>query len=147
MEQLETNEFKELTSSHITKTIEYLFKNNYEFAITTKVNYLTFTPSLPDEIMQSFDNIILFIIAGYSFESAKIDGDYFYFEAGFGENNFGSVVSLPILAINNIFVQETPILINQTTPKEIKKPKESTKLSSMEALLSNPENQKLLKKK
>lgn len=147
MKQLETKEFKDISKDNIIKTINYLFKNNYDFALTTDVKHLTFMPELPDNISSSFNDIILFVITGYSFESSKLDDEYFSFEAGFGEENFGSVVSIPLLAINNIFLEEVPILINQTTPNEVKTDKESKKLSSMEALLNNPENQKLLKKR
>jgi hypothetical protein len=85
-------------------------------------------------------------LSGYTFESAKIDKGYFVFEAGFGSENFGATVSVPLLAIKQLFVEEHPIVINLAEPLLAQK-KEDKVQNSMEALLNNPENKKLLKKK
>ena len=72
------------------------------------------------------------------------------FEAVFGAENFGSIVSVPLLAIMQIIVDETPILINLASyKKEVKrayKSDESGIENSMASFLSNPENSKFLKK-
>jgi len=147
---LQTPEYRTLIQSHIFKTIQYLFDKDQEFAIACEVKYITFSPELPTSIKSSFDDTVLFILRGFTFESAQITEESFSFEAGFGNENFGSVVSMPLLAIKQIFVGEHPIVINLADPEmERKKKKEesaSTK-SSMEALLKNPENKKLLKTK
>ncbi|HEY9129668.1 MAG TPA: hypothetical protein VIN02_07530 [Sulfurovum sp.] len=147
---LQTPEYRALIQSHIFKTIQYLFDKDQEFAIACEVKYITFSPELPTSIKSSFDDTVLFILRGFTFESAQITEESFSFEAGFGNENFGSVVSMPLLAIKQIFVGEHPIVINLADPEmERKKKKEesaSTK-SSMEALLKNPENKKLLKTK
>jgi hypothetical protein len=147
---LQTPEYRELIQSHIFKTIQYLFTKDQEFALACEVKYISFSPELPNDIKSSFDDTVLFILRGYTFESAQITEEYFSFEAGFGSENFGSLVSMPLLAIKQVFVGEHPIVINMAHPElEIKKKKEesaSTK-SSMEALLKNPENKKLLKTK
>jgi hypothetical protein len=147
---LQTPEYRALIQSHIFKTIQYLFDKNQEFALACEVKYITFSPELPTEIKSSFDDTVLFILRGFTFESAQITEEHFSFEAGFGSENFGSLVSMPLLAIKQIFVGEHPIVINLADPElERKKKKEesaSTK-SSMEALLKNPENKKLLKTK
>ena len=147
---LQTPEYRTLIQSHIFKTIQYLFDKDQEFAIACEVKYITFSPELPTSIKSSFDDTVLFILRGFTFESAQITEESFSFEAGFGSENFGSVVSMPLLAIKQIFVGEHPIVINLADPEmERKKKKEesaSTK-SSMEALLKNPENKKLLKTK
>ena len=57
---------------------------------------------------------------------------------------------MPLLAIKQIFVGENPLLINLAHPEledQKKKEESASKKSSMEALLSNPENKKLLKTK
>lgn len=147
---LQTPEYRALIQSHIFKSIQYLFDKDQEFAIACEVKYITFSPELPTSIKSSFDDTVLFILRGFTFESAQITEESFSFEAGFGNENFGSVVSMPLLAIKQIFVGEHPIVINLADPEmERKKKKEesaSTK-SSMEALLKNPENKKLLKTK
>jgi len=145
---LQTPEYRTLIQAHIVQTIEYLFNKNQEFALACEVKYITFTPELPSDIKDSFQDTVLFILSGFTFESAQLEEDYFSFEAGFGSDNFGSTVSIPLLAIKQISVSDNPIVINLANPvMEEKKEINVSKKSSMEALLNNPENKKLLKKK
>jgi hypothetical protein len=147
---LQTPEYRTLIQSHIFETIKFLFNKNQEFALACEVKYITFTPELPSEIKDKFDDTVLFILSGFTFESAQLDEEYFSFEAGFGSDNFGSTVSLPLLAIKQLFLGDNPIVINLANPvieSEKKKEASASKKSSMEALLKNPENKKLLKNK
>ena len=150
----QTPEYRALMQSHILKTIEYLFDRNQEFAVACEVKMIKFTPELPVEIRETFNETVLFILSGYTFESAQLDEDYFSFEAGFGAENFGSVVTIPLLGIQQIIIGgDTPIMINHAKPiinvekKEESDSQKALKSSSMEALLNNPENKKLLKSK
>ena len=147
---LQTPEYRTLIQTHILETIKYLFNKNQEFALACEVKYITFTPELPTDIKDSFDDTVLFILSGFTFESAQLNEEYFSFEAGFGSDNFGSTVSVPLLAIKQLFVGDNPIVINLANPvieSEKKKEGSASKKSSMEALLNNPENKKLLKNK
>ena len=144
---LQKPEYKTLMKSHIFKTIKYLFSENQEFSIACEINHVTFNPELPKEIQASFREVVIFIISGYTFESASIDEEYFSFEAGFGPNNFGSTVTIPILAIHQVVLGENPIVFNLSRYEEKRKKEATSPKSSMEALLKNPENKKLLKKK
>ena len=149
-ELFQTPAYQELISSHLDKTIQFLFENNQEFALACETKFLQFDPELPQEISDSFGESVLFILTGYTYETAQLGDGYFSFEAGFGEENFGSLVTLPILAIKQIFVGEYPIAINISEPAVHPNEEESAEAGSsksMEALLSNPENKKLLKKK
>ncbi|MCW8821691.1 MAG: hypothetical protein OQK45_05660 [Sulfurovum sp.] len=146
----QTPEYRTLIQTHIFETIKYLFDKNQEFALACEVKYITFSPELPSHIKESFDDTVLFILSGFTYESAQLEQRYFSFEAGFGNDNFGSVVSVPLLAIKQIFVGDNPIVINLANPViegEKKKEVSASKKSSMEALLNNPENKKLLKNK
>ena len=146
---LQTPEYKTLMQSHILQTIEYLFKKNQEFAVACEIKDISFSPQLPKDIKESFNDTVLFILSGYTFESAGIDKEYFTFEAGFGPDNFGATVTVPLLAIKQIMLGENPIVFNLSRyekEEESQKKKTSSK-TSMEALLNNPENMKLLKKK
>lgn len=146
----QTPAYRELISSHLEKTILFLFENNQEFALACETEFLLFEPELPQEIMESFGESVLFVLTGYTYETAQLGEEYFSFEAGFGEENFGSLVTLPLLAIKQVFVGEYPITINISEPAHPSKegkPSEVDSSKSMEALLSNPENKKLLKKK
>jgi len=141
---LQTPEYKELASEHIYKTIDYLFNKNQEFAIACVIKHLKFNPELPHEIKDSFQDIALFILSGYTFETASLDQKTFTFEAGFGENNFGSTITVPLLAIKQLMLEDTPIILNLS---EYTKPKAATEKNSMESLLKNPKNKKLLQKR
>ena len=146
LENLETSKYKELMKEHILATIEYMFDSNQEFGIACEIEAVHFNPELPEDLKSSLPEVTLFMLANYSFESASVDLHAISFEAGFGTENFGAVVTIPLLAIKQLFVAEYPVLINIASPKnDIQE--EKNPIDSMSALLNNPENAKLLKKK
>ena len=146
IKKLESLAYKELMKEHIYATVEYLFEKDQEFGVACETVNVSFEPNLPTELRASLPEVTLFMLANYSFETANIDTDYISFEAGFGAENFGALVHIPLLAIKQIFVDEYPILINIADLNEnIEEEKEP--IDSMTALLNNPENAKLLKKK
>jgi len=132
---------------HVRTTVEFLLHKGYNFSILTNVSEISFNPPLPHEVSSTFKPITMFVLAGYTFDSCDIDDYEVTFEAGFGADNFGSFVTIPILSILQIIIEETPILINLSVDnkEEVRKDKKGIK-RSMEALLSNPKNEKLLKK-
>ena len=73
---------------------------------------------------------------------AKLTPEELSFEAGFGKENFASVVSFPLGAIMQILVENSPILVNFSIYKSQKNQLER----SMSALMSNPNNKDLFKK-
>ncbi len=131
---------------HVRDVLEILLKKGTNFSILTNIAEISFEPTLPEEIRSTFKPITMFVLAGYTFESCIVDEWGISFEAGFGHENYGSLVSVPLLSVLQIIVDETPILINLSVDVE-DKPKPTSKgiERSMEALLSNPENEKLLK--
>ncbi len=141
-----TQEYKEVANRYLIDTISIFFDNGEEFSIVCDVKYLEFNPPLPQDIFNQFGTHVLFNIAKYSFESASIEDNYFMFEAGFGSQNFGSTVSLPILAIRQLIVDEIPLITNIATPTKIETKEEKVD-NSMSMFLNNPENQKILKKR
>ena len=143
---LQDEEFRVILKNHATSILRYLLEKDEPFAVLADTRSIRFDPELPDDIKSSFSDLTLFMIMNYTLESAHIENSDFIFEAGFGSQNFGSVVTIPIESIMQIIVDDTPIFVNLTAT--IKKSKETSGVkSSMEALLSNPENQKLLKKR
>jgi len=140
----QTLEYRSLMQDHIEQTIGYLFEKTQEFAIACEIKYVHFSPELPENIKETFKDTVLFILSGYTFETAKLEEGILYFEAGFGDDNFGSTVAVPLLAIKQLFVGDNPVVLNLAHPEE---KKETSSKNSMEALLSNPKNKKLLKKK
>lgn len=146
-------DFARLMQKHIEETIIYFFEKEQNFGILCKIDAIGFDPSLPANINSEFRPLTLFFLAGYTFETAKIEKDVLVFEAGFGSENFGSVVTVPLSSIMQIIIDETPVLINLANPEIILK-KEKKKgqedhggvENSMATFLSNPENSKFFKK-
>jgi len=149
---LKDRNYANLMQKHIVDILSHLFEKEQSFGILCKIETLSFEPELPSDITSEFRPMTLFFLAGYTFESARLGKDTLSFEAGFGADNLGSVVTVPLLGIMQIIIDETPIFVNLSSPEETSQTKaknnESLKggeKSSMEALLSNPENKKFLK--
>ena len=145
-ELLSDRDFSTMMRSHVKGVIEILLKKGINFSILTNVSEISFEPALPSEISSNFKPITMFVLAGYTFESCSIDEDELSFEAGFGSNNFASLVQILIRSFLQIIVEENPIFINLSIDAQTREKKHESGLKrSMEALLSNPENEKLLK--
>jgi len=149
---LKDRSYADLMQKHIVDLLSHLFEKEQNFGILCKIETITFSPELPSEISSEFRPMTLFFLAGYTFESAQLNNEYISFEAGFGADNLGSVVTVPLLGIMQIIIDETPIFVNLASPVETNNTKaknnesaKSGEKSSMEALLSNPENKKFLK--
>lgn len=132
--------YQKLVRENAYNTLEFLLSEDRDFGIVCHTNVVDFNPPIPKDILV-FDKITLFLIAGYSRQSATVESQNFSFEAGFGESNFGSFVTVPLEAIAQILLDDEVIYINYFEPKE-----QNVSNSSMELLLKNPENLKLLKK-
>ncbi|MBN2963919.1 hypothetical protein JWV37_03915 [Sulfurospirillum sp. T05] len=148
-EFLENEIFVRLMRVHVHETLELLFQEGVNFSILANIAEVDFDPPLPVHITQHFKPITMFVLAGYTYESARVDETMLVFEAGFGKENMGSVVQVPLSAILQVVIEETPILINLSIPRESEEEKEALEKGgiekSMVALLSNPENKKLFK--
>ncbi len=144
------SEFSELMQKHIEELIIYAFSKEQHFGILCKIEDVYFEPDLPEDISNGFRPLTLFFLAGYTFETAHIEDDCLIFEAGFGADNYGSLVSVPLISVMQIVVDETPVFINLATAKPDSKPKENGDSkgveNSMASFLSNPENSKFVKK-
>jgi hypothetical protein len=149
---IQDKDFAKLMQKNIYDTIIYMFEKEQNFGILCKVEDAIFEPTLPDEINAEFRPMTLFFLVGYTFDTARIEGDFLVFEAGFGAQNIGSLVSVPLLSIMQIIVDETPVLINLATynkdnafeQKEVDVDENGVQ-NSMASFLSNPENSKFIK--
>ncbi len=143
------SDFQNLMKGHIFETIELIYKKEHYFGITCQIEHVSFVPPLPTELISTFPEITLFMLAEYSYESSKLTTETLSFEAGFGESNFGSIVTIPLLAIKQVFLEEYLVALNvaeYTQPIKEEVVEEDT-INSMEMLLKNPNNAKLLKHK
>ena len=145
--------FEKLLKKHIVSIIEHLLSNNYHFGVLCRIDNVSFTPQLDENIQAEFRPLTLFFLAGYTFETAHMTQDHLIFEAGFGPDNIGSEVTVPLLDVIQIIVDETPIFVNSTSKVSQQAANVETtgsdeaRENSFEALMANPENQKLAKKK
>ena len=87
---IEDEDFKNLSQKCIKDIVQFIIEKDIEFSIIANIKSTTFNPELPEDIKQNLNQFSLFTLAGYTFSTIKIDENYFYFEAGFGKNNFGS---------------------------------------------------------
>lgn len=147
---IEDNNFAILMQNHMQELIIHFFNKEQNFGILCKIEDVSFEPRLPEKINSEFRPLTLFFLAGYTFETAQIANNTLIFEAGFGTENFGSLVSVPLLSIMQIIIDETPIFINLASirkeKKVVKKIDNHGVDNSMASFLSNPENSKFVKK-
>ena len=142
-EILDNERFSAMMKEHVFECVEYLLQNDRPFSAMTNLDLVKFDPELPEYIKSTFTApVIVFTLAGYTFNSAKLTPEELSFEAGFGKENFASVVSFPLGAIMQILVENSPILVNFSIYKSQKNQLEK----SMSALMSNPNNKDLFKK-
>lgn len=150
---IKDQKFAALMQRNIQDLLIHLFEADQNFGVLCKIEQLSFEPELPEEISREFRSMTLFFLAGYTFETARLEDGYLFFEAGFGADNFGSVVTVPLLSIMQIIIDETPIFVNLADPVEVIKVSPSDKIevkeegvqNSMASFLNNPENAKFKK--
>ena len=142
-------DFGKLMQENMQNTIVHLFRKEQNFGVLCRIEDISFNPELPGDINSEFRPLTLFFLAGYTFETARIEEEYLIFEAGFGGDNFGSVVTVPLLSIMQVIIDETPILINLANYESeytVKKEVDNGGVeNSMASFLNNPENSKFLK--
>ncbi|WP_373004076.1 hypothetical protein [Sulfurimonas sp.] len=148
---INNKDFTRLMQKHMQELIIHFFQKEQNFGILCKIEDALFEPNLPEEIVSEFRPLTLFFLAGYTFETAHIQDNHLVFEAGFGAENFGSMVRVPLVSIMQIIVDETPVMINLATYQPEDKPKKISDAKgvkdSMASFLSNPENSRFVKDK
>lgn len=107
-----SSDYHKIVSKQVKEIISFLTKESIEFGITSNVQAVRFSPELPSVIKSKLSPFPMFMLANYSFESLKLYDDYLEFEAGFGKENFGSVVNIPYLAIFQIVLDESILYLN-----------------------------------
>lgn len=142
---IEDVEYKELVASQIKTTIEFLLEKNEEFAITVNVKAADFNPELPESIQEKLAKFSLFVLSNYTYSTIRLTNDTLSFEAGFGNENFGSVVTVPYHSIFQIVVDESILFVNSVATVEKFNIKKSDENRSLNAFKKNPHNKKFIK--
>ncbi|MEA3513282.1 MAG: hypothetical protein U9R37_06745 [Campylobacterota bacterium] len=152
---IEDTNYKHMVEGQIFEVIEYLLENDEEFSITANIKAVEFEPTIPESIANSFPKFTLFTLANYTYESTELTESFITFETGFGSENFGSQVTIPLYAIFQIIIDESILFLNPTATVEKyfndaldegKTTDENTdqKSRSMNAFTLNSKNKKLL---
>jgi len=141
---IENEDYKLLVSKQIKETMQYLIQSDEEFAVTANIKGITFNPELPDSIYSQLSAFSLFILANYTYSTLELDDNYIYFEAGFGKENFGSLVKIPYNAIFQIIVDESILFVNSTATVKNFFSKKEQDTKSFNAFKNNPNNDNLI---
>ena len=137
---IENNEYKSLVEKQIKENVLFLLEKQQEFSITANIQPINFTPELPKVIKDQMHKFSLFTLSNYTYTTVQIDENYISFEAGFGNENFGSVVKIPLYAIFQIIIDESILYINSVATVE--KFNSDLKKNSFNIFKSNPNNKK-----
>ena len=137
---IEDIEYKKLVEEQIKENIIFLLNKNQEFSVTANIESATFTPELPKVIKDQMHKFSLFILSNYTYTTVQVDNEYISFEAGFGNENFGSVVKIPLHAVFQIIVDESILYINSLATVE--KFNKDLKKNSFDVFKNNPNNKK-----
>lgn len=137
---IENEEYKKLVEIQIKENIDFLLNKNQEFSITANIEPVTFNPELPKVIKDQMQKFSLFVLSNYTYTTVQIDDKYISFEAGFGNENFGSVVKVPLHAVFQIVVDESILYINSVAT--VDKFNKDLKKNSFNVFKSNPNNKK-----
>ncbi len=150
--------FVSMMRVHGGEILDLLISESTDFSILANLEGVFFEPDLPSEITKQFKPIISFALSNYTLSSASVNGNILQFETGFGsdEGMIGTLVSVHLESILQIFVGNEPVFINRSIPKsfheeleELKQEekqeeeKEDKATKSLKAFMSNPENKKL----
>jgi len=155
---VEDLEYKEIIENQIYEIIEFLLNKEQEFSITANINGVSFDPIVPDTISKSFPHFTLFTLANYTYTTIELTDTDISFETGFGAENFGSVVTIPLSAIFQIVIDESILFLNPTATVEkhfkkedsskeiINKEDEDQEKRSLNAFRMNSKNKNLFDK-
>ena len=135
--------FISLMQEHRYEIISRLMELKIEFSIVANTKFCSYEPQLPKDLDPSKNPLVLFVLAGYTFESIELDKFKMTFHAGFGPNDFATFVSVDLGAITQIQVENDIIFVNFSFYQGGEK---KSAQNSMNIFLNNPKNKDSLKK-
>jgi hypothetical protein len=111
-------EYKELMETQVYEIIEFLLNQEEEFSLTANINGVQFNPQIPKTISENFPHFTLFTLANYTYTTIELSESHISFETGFGAEDFGSVVTIPLHAVFQVIVDESILFLNPTATVE-----------------------------
>jgi hypothetical protein len=132
-------------------TINFLIEENIDFFLTAEKEIIKFEPQLPNGILPNDNELVIFHIINYGLENIHFENDNIVVEMGFGTDNFGSTLTIPLWSVFQIHIgnniQKEPLFINILGIKstEIQKYLDENEgvNKSKNIFLNNPDNNKL----
>jgi hypothetical protein len=115
---IEDENFKDLMEEQTKNIINYLLDNNEEFSLIANIKGVNFEPKIPQTIHNTFSAFTLFSLQNYTYSTIEIKNNHISFEAGFGKENFGSIVTIPFYAIFQITINNSILFLNPTSSVE-----------------------------
>ena len=115
-------ELKLLKLKSAVQLLTQLLKSQIPFRIVVINEGVKYTPSLPSTIGKELEKreIVVFELVNYTLASGEVEGKTLRFEAGFGPQNVGAVVEVPIWRITTIVLlsPELPLFVNPFSEEE-----------------------------
>jgi hypothetical protein len=137
---IENSNYKDLINKQIHDIILFLLDNNQEFSITANITPISFNPALPEDIKSQLHKFSLFVLSNYTYTTIEINEEFLIFEAGFGNENFGSIVKIPLHAVFQIVVDDSILYLNSVATVE--KFNNNLEKNSFNIFKNNPNNKK-----
>lgn len=135
---IESSDYKDLVKKQVYETILFLLEKNQEFSITANIDPVIFNPKLPKSI--KLNKFSLFVLSNYTYTTIEVNEDFLSFEAGFGKENFGSSVKIPLHSIFQIVIDESILYLNSVATVE--KFNKNLEKNSFNVFKNNPNNKR-----
>ncbi|WP_235852448.1 hypothetical protein [Helicobacter vulpis] len=143
--------YNAMANQHCLDHLYFLHGHRVNFSVFCDLSKVRFEPLLPPDLFESFGNFVLFVLAGYTFESLKIRRlrQEISFEAGLGDN-IETTVSIALEGIVQIIVKDkndsNVVLFNRSDATSIFGDDGQAQIQdSKDAFLADPRNQKALR--
>lgn len=148
---LEDENYRDIMKKQIKEIMTYLHNQNEEFSVTSNIKGVSFYPEIPEPIRNNFSKFTMFSLTNYTYSTIEISDSSISFEAGFGEENFGSVVTIPFYAIFQLVANDSILFVNPTATVDkyfikdnLIKDEGNQKDRSRNAFSMNPKNKSLI---
>ncbi len=115
---IENRDYQVIVQEQIHDIIDYLVAKDQEFSITANIASVTFEPELPQVIVDNFAEFTMFSLMNYTYTTIELTQTHISFEAGFGAENFGAFVTIPLNGIFQIVLEQSILYLNPTATVE-----------------------------
>lgn len=140
---LENRDFALLLNEHARQILLLLFAQNREFEVLANMSMTSFEPELPKSLKPGGE-MALFALGGYTLSSAHIKDNALCFHAGFGQNDFESMVKIELGAIIRLSIEKDVLFVNFSIYDESKDQQTQVE-KSKNIFKSNPDNKDIFK--